>query len=1038
MKTNWLKCCLSVLALALAIGLGQKNAAMAQCLSYSGPNGNVLTSFIDIYPNYPSSDAYFNTLVQTANQPLPLGTYLTWCVDANTFIDPSQNYTVPGTTYIGTLIPDCDPNLNTKLPPNHPASCYVAPQVWQEVNYLLNHKNNAYFWDIQVAINNLVGGPPQGPSPPYPPFDTTVVNALLSAAASNAPTWTPTCGSVLGSVYVITNQAGATLTSPVQLLLLEVPYAPITFSNTPPSTNLGCNPLPSSIPTATNPVNTNLVSAYSCSGAPVTITASQTNSTNGCTTTRVITYTATDGYANSATYVQTITWTTDTTAPVIVSSPANTDLGCNPSTLPTVSSVKALVTATDTCSTPTINVTSADSGTPCGMCRKFTITVSDLCSNVSAPKYVTYTWRVDTNKPVIVSYPTNAYLGCNPSAAKLPTDASIAAQVVATDNCTVVSTNVAHVDGTNNCSAFRIFLITVNDECANFSDIKFVTNTWTVDTNGPVVTCPPDYTVSNTTPSGCVSFNPWDYSAPCTGGNPASFLTNCWSKVYTNGWTFCGVTDNSGYCAKFTSAGCVEKFLTCSNPPSCLKTNYTNPTTCEAGWLASHTTCLKLNVDLSDCSSKSGYGAGFGDLIYCDNTSPLNGCKVRDILNICHKAVAGCDVSSNKCGISDLTTVCSNLNQSFCWWNPSAWCSNHLVSPTITNVPPTVSGYATAADKCGGTPTITYSDVISTGACSGTYVIQRTWTAVDGCGNSNSCTQNIFIGQSRGSSISGKVYSDPYGTCLLTPICNQSGVSGVKVTLATSNNVVITTTVSDSNGNYAFSNLLAGTYLVSIATPTNCVQTAGTHCVHWVDATNRQCWFENDGYAHCRDANSNECWVASDGCLHHKTCNNQDCWTDKSNVCHTQNCTYVSCDVPKNNVETVTLGSCDADNCVNFAYCGGAPKVCVGVCGSTSCCQWWNPVTYYCSVTNCGNTCLNGCVLKACGQTINCPTLNPGQCCTIPVNYQNTCFNWNQCSWYNGNCYNTYTCQHTVTCTAPVINTQCSASASCTTYFSAW
>lgn len=1035
MKMKWLKCWFSLLTLSLAMGLGQKNVASAQCaLSFSGPAGNALTSFIDIYPNYPSSDAYFNTVVQNAGQALPLGTYLTWCVDANTFLDPSMGYTVPGTIYTGALYPDCDPNLNSKLPAGHPATCYVAPAVWQQVNYLLNHKNNAYFWEIQVAINMLVGGPPQGPSPPFPPYNPAVVSSLLSDASSNAPAWTPSCGSVLGAVYVLTNQAGVTLTTPVQLLLLEVPFAPITFSNTPPSTNLGCNPPAASIPSGSNPVNTNLVSAYSCSGAPVTITASKADTTNGCLITRTITYTAVDGFANSATYVQTITWTSDTTAPVILSAPGNTDLGCNPSTLPTDASVKSLVTASEGCSTATVKVSHVDSGSACAMVRTFTITVCDACGNASAPKTVIYTWKIDTTLPIISSVPPSAYLGCNPSA--LPTDASVASMVVASDNCSLKSTNVAHVDATNNCSVTRIFNISVMDACGNVSAVKYVTNTWTVDKTGPVVICPPDYTVTNTTPGGYVCFSPCDYSANCNGSNAASYLTNCFSKVYTCGWNFCGVTNNTGYCAKFTSGSCVQKFLTCSTPPSCLKSNYTNPTTCEAGWLASHTTCLKLNVDFSDCSTKTGYGAGFGDLQFCDSTSPLNGKCVRQILDICHKAVAGCDVSAYKCSAADLTTVCSNINQSFCNWKPSAWCTNHLVSPTITNVPPSVSGYASVADKCGSTPTVTYSDITTTGQCTGTYIIQRTWVAVDGCGNTNSCTQNIFIGQGHNSSISGTVYTDLNGYCLLTPICNQSNIAGITVTLYNSNNVVIATTVTSSQGTYAFSNLLAGTYKVTVATPSNCVQTAGTHCLHWIDTSNRQCWTESDNYVHCRDANNNECWTANDGCLHSKNSSGQDCWTDKSNVCHTQACTYVSCDVPKNNSETVTLAACDAATCVNFSFCGTAPKICMSVCGPSSWC-WYNNCTYYACVTNSGNTCLNACVLYACGQNINCPTLKPGDTCTIPVSCQpQSCFGNGWCWWGNWN--TSCTVQHTLNCTAPVVNKQCSGQASCTTTFTCW
>ncbi|MGA2138159.1 MAG: HYR domain-containing protein, partial [Verrucomicrobiia bacterium] len=73
------------------------------------------------------------------------------------------------------------------------------------------------------------------------------------------------------------------------------------------------------------------------------------------------TWTATDNSRNSRQCTQIIT-VTDTVAPTITFVPAGGDLGCNP-TLPTDASVKSVVTATDNCGTPTINVGHVDGGT---------------------------------------------------------------------------------------------------------------------------------------------------------------------------------------------------------------------------------------------------------------------------------------------------------------------------------------------------------------------------------------------------------------------------------------------------------------------------------------------------------------------------------------------------------------------------------------------------------------------------------------------------------------------------------------------------
>ena len=1616
MKIQSFKCGSVWLLLALALGLGRLNQAFGQdCLiSFDGPAGNVLTSYIDSYPNWPNCPATFDTVVQVAGQPVPVGTYSTWCIDAGTDLDPSQNNTVLGTTYSGLLFPTCDTNLNNELPSGHTPTSYVSPAVWQQVNYLLNHQNGTFFWAVQVAINDLVGGPTP-PSPPYPPYNTADVQALLNDASNNAAAWVPQCGDVIGAVYVLTAQAGVTLTNPVQFLVVEVPYCPITFTTTPTNLVLGCNPVPSSIPDVQNPVNTNLVFATSCCGYPLTITCTKSEANLGCLEYRYLTFTATDGYANTATYTQTISWTNDTTAPVILSAPTNTDLGCNPSpaTLPTDASVTAQVTASQGCSPSTVIVSHVDSGSACATNRTFTITAIDGCSNSSAPLTVVYTWTVDTTAPVITGYPTNTNLGCNPSVTNLPTDAGVAAQIVATDNCSVASTNVSHVDGGSACETNRTFTVTVTDECGNTSapvtlvytwsidtnapvitytpaggylgynptnlptdvsvavqvvatdnctvastnvshvdggsacatnrtftitatdecgntsapvtlvftwavdttapvvttvpaggylgcnptnlptvttvtagvvatdncvvqstnvtsgtttngitvtrtftvtatdgagntsapktvvytwtidsttpvithvptggylgcnptnlpttasvaaqvaatnlcplvgtnvsvvtstngititrtftisatdecgytsatntvvytwtidttspvithvptggylgcnptnlpttasvaaqvaatnlcplvstnvsvatatngitvtrtygitatdecgntsatntvvytwtidttapvithlptggylgcnptnlpttasvaaqvaatnlcplvstnvsvvtttngititrtfsitatdecgfvsapqtviytwtidttspvithlptggylgcnptnlpttasvaaqvvgtnlcplvstnvSVATVTNgitvtrtfsitvtdqcgntsatntvvytwtidttapvithvpaggnlgcnpatlptvasvsaqvtatnncsiqslnvtdvdttnnctvtstftitatdacgnvsaptnvvyTWTADTTPPIVTCPPAYLTTNGYVPYC-TFTPGDYGAPCNGTNGASCLTNWFAKVYTNGWLQCGLT-NGGFCLKFNNCGSVQKLATCGGAPGCLKASYTNATSCEAGVFAAQAVCLKLNVDFSDCKSVTNIASGCGDLVLNDCTSPLNGWSVRQIEGLCHTALGGGNISSCGCTLGNLSLICSNLNQAFENCNPSAWSLCHLVPAGITNVPPSVSGYAVVQDKCSSTPTLTYSDVITNGACAQTYVIARTWTAVDGCGNSNSCTQDIYIGGSQ-ASVCGNVFLDCNGDGILTPGID-SGLTNILVTLKNANNVIVATNLTDLQGSYCFYNLTAGTYTVHVTVPTNYVETAGTSTPHWLNGNGQQCWNENDGYQHCKTPGSTECWTASDNCQHTKNSNNQDCWTDKNGGYHSQPCTYVSCDVPTNDAETFTLAPCQNLTCVNFSYQGAAAKsaVCVtgpshGVCG-----QWG---AYTCCVTNVGTACFSACQVTACGNSYTCPSLSPGQGCSFQINYQ-----------YRNSDFGNFNCQATANCTAYPCknsNVSCSNQGNCQTSVGWW
>lgn len=61
------------------------------------------------------------------------------------------------------------------------------------------------------------------------------------------------------------------------------------------------------------------------------------------------------------------------------------------------------------------------------------------------------------------------------------------------------------------------------------------------------------------------------------------------------------------------------------------------------------------------------------------------------------------------------------------------------------SVEPGATGRATATDRCSGVATLTYADAEQPPACTGTRVILRTWTAVDGCGNRTTGEQHLTL-----------------------------------------------------------------------------------------------------------------------------------------------------------------------------------------------------------------------------------------------------------------------------------------------------
>src|SRR5579863_1181535 len=146
--------------------------------------------------DYAAADnaSYFKIQVNSGLADVPAGTYLGWCVDA---ID---NIGEGPTLYSSLFWSSSDANLNTEIGPGYPLSVYVSPTVWHEVNYILNHKNGAYFGNIQQAIWFLIGGPI--PATGFPSISTdsaadlAQVAALVADAQANAALWQPQCGDV--------------------------------------------------------------------------------------------------------------------------------------------------------------------------------------------------------------------------------------------------------------------------------------------------------------------------------------------------------------------------------------------------------------------------------------------------------------------------------------------------------------------------------------------------------------------------------------------------------------------------------------------------------------------------------------------------------------------------------------------------------------------------------------------------------------------------------------------------------------------------
>jgi hypothetical protein len=459
-----------------------------------------------------NATAYFIDQVTVGDAEVPAGTYVGWCVDV------ADNIGAGTTSYASTLLfSSCDTNLDSELEAlglNYPLSVYVTPQVWNQINYILNHKNGDYFWNIQLAIWSLIGGPivPSNAQPPYPPTDTNQVNALLAAASANAGSWQFQCGDVIA---VIVAELTGDSSNPVQLTIIEVPVPC-------PTLNIG----------TIGSCYTNLASADAAALAATTGSStcgSSSNlafsvSNNGQTCPATITVTGTDdcGFSTNAMYTATIL----TNPPTLSGTPASTNVLCVED-IP----IPATVTATDSCGTTLmVSYLQNESAANSSCSNIITRTWSAVDCAGQPVSYTQVIAQVNDIMPRLNNVPPGSNYGCNP--ATPPTINSVLAGVTATDECATtpatVSATVSYT--TNVCGVVQTFTITAIDTCSNTAT-AYVTNTWTANMIPPVIHgLPPG------TNYGC---NPTNVPSTITGlsasnacGTAAIIQTN---TVTTNG-----------------------------------------------------------------------------------------------------------------------------------------------------------------------------------------------------------------------------------------------------------------------------------------------------------------------------------------------------------------------------------------------------------------------------------------------------------------------------------------------------------------------
>ncbi|MBK9016578.1 MAG: DUF11 domain-containing protein [Saprospiraceae bacterium] len=457
------------------------------------------------------------------------------------------------------------------------------------------------------------------------------------------------------------------------------------------------------------PAPANITVSDNCDASPtLTLTEVPTADANGCISQILRIWTAEDECGNTNVASQTIT-VFDNTAPTLVGVPADANLDCN-AAIPAA----PLVTATDSCDADVPVIFDENTaGNPADECYTITRTwtATDDCGNTAtASQTITIS---DSTPPTFINVPADTSIDCS---AQIPA----AAPVTASDFCDS-DVSVTFDQSTMGNSATGCYSIirtwTATDNCGNTA---IASQTITIyDSTAPAFSGVPADTTINCeiaipAPAAVVAFDLCDADVPTIfnqniSGNPA---TGCY--VITRTWT---ATDDCGNTATASHTITVQDTIS----PS----------------LSAQPADLSL-----DCVSAIPTAPTITATDNCDSNVPVfyfensNGNPLG-----CNLQITRIWAAADDCGNVVVWTQTITVNDT--------------VPPVLGAVPANLmmncslpipaAPIVTATDNCDASVAVTMDSTYLGDPASGCYILTRTWTATDDCGNTDTTSQQIQV-----------------------------------------------------------------------------------------------------------------------------------------------------------------------------------------------------------------------------------------------------------------------------------------------------
>ncbi|MEM9819759.1 MAG: SdrD B-like domain-containing protein [Bacteroidota bacterium] len=555
-------------------------------------------------------------------------------------------------------------------------------------------------------------------------FSEVQSDAICPNAYTLTRTWTATdaCG----------NQAVQT-----QIITVEDTTAPILLG-VPANVNAACNTIPSpASPMATDNCDTEVL-----------IILSEVQEAGSCSNSYhlIRTWTATDACGNSSQQSQIIS-IEDTTTPTLLNVPADETVDCNAVPSP------ASPTATDDCGT-VVDIAFSEVQIPgnCphnyGLIRTWTAT--DACGN-SSQESQTIT-VLDTEAPILIGVPANTSADCQ----NIPTPV----EPTATDNCdTNVSISFSEIQEPGNCGdTYQIVRTwTATDACGNSSQetqIIFIE-----DTTAPIISgVPTDITVACDaipTPDEPIA------SDDCDDNVLLNFEEIQQAGDCSNNYVLIRVWTATDACGNQTQA---TQTITVEDTTSPILIGVPSDETVDCDFVPGPP-AADLVIATDNCDANVA-------VVFAEIINPGTCLHQYTIL----RTWTATDACGNQDQQTQIITVEDNTAPDLIGVP-----SDQSVSCGGVPNPPVIGADLLANDNCDTDVTIGFNEIQAPGVCGESVIITRSWTATDACGNQNTATQIITVGDEAPPVISGVPANVVVECNMIPPIAEPTATDNCSV-----------------------------------------------------------------------------------------------------------------------------------------------------------------------------------------------------------------------------------------------------------------